>query len=168
MSETICKKTMQRCTTPGMCAPYGGCTPQAVIQGYTQEQYDTLTTRLADSERRVAESEHENAKLEARIGEQKPIGYIDKKDLARLTDEITWDGTHLIVGVDHFAQWLEDTPYEHLTPIYSAPPVAPEFNEALDLLNLVLQKEWPSGISIGEHRKIQEFVDSLSLTRGDD
>jgi len=95
--------------------------------------YDTLVARLVEAgawldevatlcvtaERRVAE-------LEARQGEQKPIGYINKKDLARLTDEITWDGSYLTIGVDHFAQWLEDTPYDHLTPIYSAPPPAPE------------------------------------------
>lgn len=27
MSDIICRKTMQRCQTPGMCAPFGGCLP---------------------------------------------------------------------------------------------------------------------------------------------
>jgi hypothetical protein len=107
---------------------------------YHSDDYDTLATRLAEAELErdslagklrtalldKAESERRVAELEARQGEQKPIGYINKKDLARLTDEITWDGSYLTIGVDHFAQWLEDTPYDHLTPIYSAPPPAPE------------------------------------------
>jgi hypothetical protein len=65
-----------------------------------------------------------SAPAEVAQGADKPkaIGYINKKDLARLQDEITWDGTYLHIGVDHFAQWLEDTPYEHLAPIYAAPP----------------------------------------------
>lgn len=25
MTDMICRKTMQRCATPSMCAPYGGC-----------------------------------------------------------------------------------------------------------------------------------------------
>lgn len=63
------------------------------------------------------------AQLQTQPIHPKPIGYIDKKDLARLRDEVTWDGSHLRIGVDHFAQWLEDTPYDHLVPIYA------EYNE---------------------------------------
>ena len=66
--------------------------------------------------------------------EPKPIGYINKKDLARLQDEITWDGSYLMIGVDHFAQWMEDTPYEHLAPIYAAPP-SPDVGWALDAID---------------------------------
>lgn len=29
MSELICRKTMMRCQTPGMCAPHGGCSTSA-------------------------------------------------------------------------------------------------------------------------------------------
>lgn len=29
MTDTICRKSMQRCLTPGMCAPHGGCHDQA-------------------------------------------------------------------------------------------------------------------------------------------
>ncbi|NMZ73833.1 hypothetical protein HBO32_12030 [Pseudomonas nitroreducens] len=31
MSDLICRKTMMRCQTPGMCAPYGGCRTEAAI-----------------------------------------------------------------------------------------------------------------------------------------
>lgn len=31
MSDLICRKTMMRCQTPGMCAPYGGCRPEVAI-----------------------------------------------------------------------------------------------------------------------------------------
>jgi hypothetical protein len=60
--------------------------------------------------------------------EPRPIGYMNKKDVARLQDEITWDGTHLHIGIDHWAQWQEDTPYEHLQAIYVHPP---KENEAI-------------------------------------
>lgn len=51
--------------------------------------------------------------------EQETIGYISKKDLARLLDDVCWDGTHLTIGVDHRDQWREDTPYDNLVPIYT-------------------------------------------------
>lgn len=28
MSDMICRKSMQRCNTPGMCSPHGGCQPE--------------------------------------------------------------------------------------------------------------------------------------------
>lgn len=31
MSDLICRKTMMRCQTPGMCAPYGGCRTEVAI-----------------------------------------------------------------------------------------------------------------------------------------
>lgn len=31
MSDLICRKTMMRCNTPGMCAPYGGCRDELAI-----------------------------------------------------------------------------------------------------------------------------------------
>jgi hypothetical protein len=61
----------------------------------------------------------------AALREQVPVGYINKKDLLRLRDEVAWDGTYLSIGVDHFAQWRDDTPYEHLAPIYAAPAAKP-------------------------------------------
>lgn len=57
--------------------------------------------------------------------EQEPLGYISKKDLARLQDDIAWDGTHLSIGVDHRVQWREDTPYDNLVPIYADPDNIP-------------------------------------------
>ena len=32
MSDLICRKTMMRCQTPGMCSPYGGCQLQPVTE----------------------------------------------------------------------------------------------------------------------------------------
>lgn len=37
MSELICKKTMTRCQTPGMCSPHGGCQPE---KGFESEHLD--------------------------------------------------------------------------------------------------------------------------------
>ncbi|PBW56427.1 hypothetical protein CJU07_10615 [Pseudomonas aeruginosa] len=31
MTDLICRKTMMRCQTPGMCAPYGGCRAEVAI-----------------------------------------------------------------------------------------------------------------------------------------
>lgn len=31
MTNLICRKTMMRCQTPGMCAPYGGCRTEVAI-----------------------------------------------------------------------------------------------------------------------------------------
>lgn len=32
MSDMICRKSMTRCQTPGMCSPHGGCPSQAAAQ----------------------------------------------------------------------------------------------------------------------------------------
>lgn len=32
MSDLICRKTMTRCHTPGMCAPFGGCQASVLVQ----------------------------------------------------------------------------------------------------------------------------------------
>ena len=61
------------------------------------------------------------AQLPSKGGGCRPLGYMNKKDIARLQDEITWDGSYLTVGIDHWAQWQEDTPYDHLQAIYTRP-----------------------------------------------
>ena len=61
------------------------------------------------------------AQLPSKGGGCRPLGYMNKKDIARLQDEITWDGSYLTVGIDHWAQWQEDTPYDHLQAIYTHP-----------------------------------------------
>lgn len=61
------------------------------------------------------------AQLPSQGGGCRPLGYMNKKDIARLQDEITWDGSYLTVGIDHWAQWQEDTPYDHLQAIYTHP-----------------------------------------------
>jgi hypothetical protein len=37
---------------------------------------------------------------------------MNKKDIARLQDEITWDGSYLTVGIDHWAQWQGMSPLQ--------------------------------------------------------
>lgn len=32
MTDLICRKSMMRCQTPGMCSPHGGCQPSALIE----------------------------------------------------------------------------------------------------------------------------------------
>jgi hypothetical protein len=44
MSNLTCRKTMMSCPTPGMCAPYGGCTSQPAIESALKADYDTLRT----------------------------------------------------------------------------------------------------------------------------
>jgi hypothetical protein len=93
-------------------------------------EYSPTAHALGEYHLRPLIHKAKSAPAEVAQGADKPkaIGYINKKDLARLQDEITWDGTYLHIGVDHFAQWLEDTPYEHLAPIYAAPP-SPDWRE---------------------------------------
>lgn len=45
MADLICRNTMMRCNTPGMCSPHGGCRP------------------AQDQSARIAELERENAEL---------------------------------------------------------------------------------------------------------
>ena len=33
MSDLICRQSMTRCKTPGMCSPYGGCQPESISDG---------------------------------------------------------------------------------------------------------------------------------------
>ena len=42
MSNLICRKTMIRCQTPGMCSPYGGCQPQPVTESVFKTDYARL------------------------------------------------------------------------------------------------------------------------------
>lgn len=42
MSDLICRKTMMRCQTPGMCAPYGGCQPLPVTESVFKTDYARL------------------------------------------------------------------------------------------------------------------------------
>lgn len=58
MSDLICRKTLMRCQTPGMCSPYGGCQPQPV----TESVFKTDYARLEQECERVRD---ENALLRA-------------------------------------------------------------------------------------------------------
>ena len=42
MSDLICRKTMMRCQTPGMCSPHGGCNPQAPVALTGKHELDQL------------------------------------------------------------------------------------------------------------------------------
>ncbi len=46
MSDLICRKSMMRCQTPGMCSPHGGCQPSALIEtnvSYSSSSGATMT-----------------------------------------------------------------------------------------------------------------------------
>lgn len=52
MSDLICKQTMSRCNTPGMCAPYGGChihvpsrSPREAIANMTEKDWELIALR---------------------------------------------------------------------------------------------------------------------------
>ena len=46
MGDFICRNTMMRCNTPGMCVPHGGCKPQ-----------DVQKARIAELERKLEQAE---------------------------------------------------------------------------------------------------------------
>lgn len=77
MSELICRKSMMRCQTPGMCSPHGGCGhsvlldtdvrysnisagPAVPVADWTDERKLALTTAL-----KLVVAEEENANLKA-------------------------------------------------------------------------------------------------------
>ena len=76
MSDLICRKSMMRCQTPGMCSPHGGCGPSVLLdtdvrysnisagQGieWTDERKIALTTAL-----KLVAAEEENVKLKAEL-----------------------------------------------------------------------------------------------------
>ena len=41
MSDLICRKTMMRCYSPGMCAPYGGCQPSILQEASVRYSSDS-------------------------------------------------------------------------------------------------------------------------------
>jgi len=43
MSDLICRKTMMRCQTPGMCAPFGGCNMPGTV---SQSDHDRIVAGL--------------------------------------------------------------------------------------------------------------------------
>lgn len=52
MSDLICKQTMSRCNTPGMCAPHGGChihvpprSPREAIANMTEKDWELIGLR---------------------------------------------------------------------------------------------------------------------------
>lgn len=59
MFDMTCKKTMQRCNTPGMCAPHGGCqTEKSEWQsGYDEGRRMGTKHMYAEVERLKAENE---------------------------------------------------------------------------------------------------------------
>lgn len=59
MSDLICKKTMVRCQTPGMCSPHGGCQPEKTEwqAGYDEGRRMGTKTALAERDRLNADNE---------------------------------------------------------------------------------------------------------------
>lgn len=48
MSDLICRKTMMRCQTPGMCSPHGGCQQSVLID--TNVRYATVSAAILGAE----------------------------------------------------------------------------------------------------------------------
>lgn len=59
MSELICRNTMMRCVTPGMCSPHGGCRPEKSEwqMGYDEGRRMGTKHMYAEVERLKAENE---------------------------------------------------------------------------------------------------------------
>lgn len=51
MTDMICRKTMMRCQTPGMCSPFGGCRDDSV------SWYARMQEERAADKARIAELE---------------------------------------------------------------------------------------------------------------
>lgn len=62
MSDLICCKTMQRCQTPGMCSPHGGCSDSSAVNPRAPLPGAILA---ADHDRIVAELTDAGTKLQA-------------------------------------------------------------------------------------------------------
>jgi hypothetical protein len=58
MSDLICRKSMMRCLTPGMCAPHGGC-PERVPTPPLPADSASVINALASLLKRFVDGEHD-------------------------------------------------------------------------------------------------------------
>lgn len=69
MTDMICRKSMSRCLTPGMCSPHGGCRDDAAANGKELQNLRTdnnqLNYALKQSELRYLELRAERDQLKA-------------------------------------------------------------------------------------------------------
>ena len=63
MSDMVCRKSMMRCQTPGMCSPHGGCQPDKTEwqSGYDEGRRMGAKHMYAEVDRLKVENERLNA-----------------------------------------------------------------------------------------------------------
>lgn len=98
MSDLICRKTLMRCPTPGMCAPYGGCTPQPVAESVFKADYAALIEQAKSA---PAEPDAELVELLRskfpRIDPCKPVPLDEKAHCCEYTIYVERERLHRII-----------------------------------------------------------------------
>jgi hypothetical protein len=93
MSDLICRKSMMRCQTPGMCSPHGGCGASTLV--HTNVRYDSKTSpAVVDAERGSAMT---NEELKALAEKASPIDEWYKPGDLRYADDKSGE----IHGIHH-------------------------------------------------------------------
>ncbi|TKD30027.1 hypothetical protein [Azotobacter chroococcum] len=119
MSDLICRKTMMRCQTPGMCSPHGGCSdsiavnPGAPLPGaILAADHDRIVSALIAG-REAAERENESLRSKARASEQAALEL--HVEVERLQRELAT--AH--ADASHYASTAEDmrAEVERLKPL---------------------------------------------------
>lgn len=80
MTDMICRKSMQRCQTPGMCSPHGGCRPSVLV--------DTNVRASACSGAVVADTN----KMRDPVREQFQVEYASYAGISVQEVASEWDG----------------------------------------------------------------------------
>lgn len=95
MSDLICRNTMMRCNTPGMCSPHGGCRETEPVSSVWLEQLRS-EFRAAVRERDALKAECEGLRKDASLHAQ----------LQRAA-EVLPGAWSIEVVVEHHAGWID-------------------------------------------------------------
>ena len=74
------------------------------------------------------------------------VGYARRDDIDLLLDDNQPEGSYIHIGVDQRNCWVEDTPYNHLTPLYI--PLSPGDPVVLNNNTFLLIKELTRNLKI--------------------
>lgn len=84
MSDLICRKSMTRCPSPGMCLPHGGCQDPAKGMQAADEEISRLRAEVAGLRTGYEAYEQVNAELKAEIEAlRKDSARLDRLDQER-------------------------------------------------------------------------------------
>lgn len=97
MTDLICRKTMQRCQTPGMCSPHGGCSDSSAVNPGAPLPGAILA---ADHDRIVAE-------LQARVDRLSEDSIKDNASFGRAFKELEAERDTLRVEVERLRKDAE-------------------------------------------------------------